>query len=102
MPTKLEEIIFSNYGIDLSKLNEDQIIDPTRIEISPNIHEKTIQDIKAEYNVNDLEVNLILLNYGASVKEELEDEIRLLDGYIRKKKWGITNGGFRRREYLQT
>ncbi|SNY26876.1 hypothetical protein SAMN06265827_11066 [Orenia metallireducens] len=86
MGTKLEEIIFTQYlGIDLNSLNDNELIDPTKIKISPELHDKIVTRIKEEYGLNDLEVNLILLQYGANVSNELAgNKVELLDGYIKK------------------
>lgn len=87
MTTKMEEIIFTEcLGIDLKKLKDNEVIDPTKIKISPDLHKNIAERIKEEYGLNDVEVNLILLQYGANVSNEMVGiEIELLDGYIRER-----------------
>ena len=89
MPAKIEEIIFTLYcGIDLGDLADDELLDPNKVKVSPEIYDKIIADIKEEYpELSGLKINLVLLQYGAHVDENLEnDEIELLNGFIRKKK----------------
>lgn len=83
----LEEIIFTKHcGIDIGNLKDGELIDPNKIKVSPKVYDDIIDEIKTEYpKLSELEINLILLQYGANIDESLkEDEIRLLDGYLRR------------------
>jgi hypothetical protein len=87
MISKMEEIIFEDYcGIDLSGLKKEEIIDPTKIKVSPKVNEEIINKLNKEYkDLNRHKIILLLLNYGPSVEVDgLSDgEVKLLDGYIK-------------------
>ena len=89
MREKIEEIIFHKHcGIDLTNLTEQQLIDPDKVSISPNVHDRIFAAIQEEYpGLSKLQINLILLQYGAHVDESLDNnEVELEAGYIKEKK----------------
>ena len=89
MREKIEEIIFYKHcGIDLKDLTDKQLIDPNKVNISPGRHDKIVHDIEEEYpELTKMQINLILLQYGAQVDQSLDNnEIELERGYIKEKK----------------
>lgn len=81
----LEEIIYGACGINFAELNEDQKVDCKKVKVNKAKIEEIEEKLKAaNEDLTTIEVLLILLQYGPSVKEDQAEAVILEEGYIRE------------------